>query len=438
MRKEIQVLFDEQTEMALLGAFLINPENLIMSTLRSEDFSNKSLGELFKVMREMADTHMEIDVSTVFSELKKRNITTWTKPDLYALTTACSSSMHWESYEIIIRDLSARRSVVAASTNLYNAAIDTEKPLSESISKTIESISESAGIQESAIHVSDWLEEFEDDIIQRAMGENESGLKTGFKNLDEILGGLEPKTMMLIMGVPAVGKSMFTMQVGLQMAANYPGAIYSLEMQGKSVIRRMISGMGRISAGSLKSGRMTEEEQARYDSTVKMIEKRRLYLSDFANWDLFSLRSELTKQKVNNGIRWFVLDYMYLMSDEIQQDEIRRTTTISTGLKKICSDLNLVGIIVHSLNKGGFEDGAIPSMKNVRGSGQVVYNADIILALSEVTRDLGTINGLDTLSESQRRNIRALWVLKGRELQYTKQYALFTKMPDYPLFTEFK
>jgi len=244
--------------------------------------------------------------------------------------------------------------------------------------------------------------------------------------------------MMLIMGVPAVGKSMFTMQVGLQMAANYPGAIYSLEMQGKSVIRRMISGMGRISAGSLKSGRMTEEEQARYDSTVKMIEKRRLYLSDFANWDLFSLRSELTKQKVKNGIRWFVLDYMYLMSDEIQQDEIRRTTTISTGLKKICSDLNLVGIVVHSLNKGGFDDGAIPSMKNVRGSGQVVYNADIILALSEVTRDLGTINGLDTLSESQRRNIRALWVLKGRELQYTKQYALFTKMPDYPIFTEYK
>jgi len=214
MRKDIQVLFDEQTEMALIGAFLINPENLIMSTLRSEDFSNKSLGELFKVMREMADTHMEIDVSTVFSELKKRNITTWTKPDLYALTTACSSSMHWESYEIIIRDLSARRSVVAASTNLYNAAIDTEKPLSESISKTIESISESAGIQESAIHVSDWLEEFEADIIQYAMGEKESGLKTGFKNLDEILGGLEPKTMMLIMGVPAVGKSMFTMQVG--------------------------------------------------------------------------------------------------------------------------------------------------------------------------------------------------------------------------------
>jgi hypothetical protein len=100
--------------------------------------------------------------------------------------------------------------------------------------------------------------------------------------------------------------------------------------------------------------------------------------------------------------------------------------------------LNLVGIIVHSLNKDGFDNGAIPTMKNVRGSGQVVYNADIILALSEVTRDLGTINGLDTLSESQRRNIRALWVLKGRELQYTKQYALFTKMPDYPVFSEFE
>jgi len=270
------------------------------------------------------------------------------------------------------------------------------------------------------------------------MGEKEPGLKTGFKNLDEILGGLEQKTMMLIMGVPAVGKSMFTMQIGLQMAASYPGAIYSLEMQGKSVIRRMISGFGRISAGSLKSGQMTAEEQSRYNSTVKMMETRRLYISDLADWNLFSLRSELTKQKVKHGIKWFVLDYMYLMSDEIQQDEIRRTTTISTGLKKICSDLNLVGIIVHSLNKEGFDNGAIPTMKNVRGSGQVVYNADIILALSEVAKDLGLNHGLDALSEGQRKNIRALWVLKGRELQYTKQFALFTKMPDYPIFTEYK
>ena len=49
MRKDIQVLFDEETEKSLIGAFLINPENLIMSTLRSEDFSNKNLGELYKV-----------------------------------------------------------------------------------------------------------------------------------------------------------------------------------------------------------------------------------------------------------------------------------------------------------------------------------------------------------------------------------------------------
>jgi len=438
MKKELQVLFDEETERALIGAFLINPENLTMSTLKPEQFSNRKLGELYGLLREMAESHTEIDISTVYSEVSRREKDSWTKPDLYALTTDCSSSMHWQSYEEIIRDLASRRSVIAASSNLYNDALNTEKPLAESISKVIDGISQSAGVPESAVHVSEWLEDFENDQIQRAMGEKLPGLKTGFKNLDEILGGLEPKTMMMIMGIPAVGKSMFTMQMGLQMAALCPGAIYSLEMQGRSVIRRMISGLGRISAGSLKEGRMTAEEQARYDSTIALMEKRRLFLSDYADWDLLTLRAELTKQKVKNGIRWFVLDYMYLMSDEMQDDEIRRTTTISTGLKKICSDLNLVGIIVHSLNKEGFDNGAIPTMKNVRGSGQVVYNADIIVALSEVTKDLGLNHGLDALSEGQRRNIRALWVLKGRELQNTKQCALYTKLPEYPIFTEYE
>ena len=148
MRKDIQVLFDEATEKSLIGAFLINPENLMMSTLKPEQFSNRKLGELYGLLREMAESHTEIDISTVYSEVSRREKDSWTKPDLYALTTDCSSSMHWQSYEEIIRDLASRRSVIAASSNLYNDALNTEKPLAESISKVIDGISQSAGVPE--------------------------------------------------------------------------------------------------------------------------------------------------------------------------------------------------------------------------------------------------------------------------------------------------
>jgi replicative DNA helicase len=432
---KIETLFDEEMEKSLLGAFIIAPENLLMSTAKPEMFSSKQNAELFRALRRMSDKKEEIDISSLYSDLVSHGVTGWTKMALHDLTLSCGSSMHWQTYEDRLRELYSRRQVVTASSALYADALDIEKPLEETVSHIIDQISKTTGISESAVHISDWLDDFEEDLIARAMGERIPGLKTGFSNLDDIIGGLEPKTMMMVMGIPAVGKSMFTMQIGLQMAAWYPGVIYSLEMQGRSVIRRMISGMGKINSGSLKEGRMTAEEKARYDQTIQMIGKRKLYISDYADWNLATLRAELTKQKVMNGIRWFVLDYMYLMSDELQEDETRRTTTISTGLKKICSDLGLVGIIVHSLNKGGLEDNVIPSMKHVRGSGQVVYNADIIVGLSEVPRDM---SGLESLSESQRKNIRALFILKGREIQNPKQYTLFTKNPDYPVFSEFE
>jgi len=433
--QKLQTLFDEETEKSLLGAFIIAPENLMMSTAQPEMFSSKQNAELFRALRRMSEKKEEIDISSVYSDLVTHGVNGWTKIALHDLTLSCGSSMHWKTYEDKLRELYSRRQVVTASSSLYADALDIDKPLEETVSHIIDQITKTTGIAESATHVSDWLDDFEEDQIQRALGEKIPGLKTGFSNLDDILGGLEPKTMMMIMGIPAVGKSMFTMQIGLQTAAWYPGAIYSLEMQGRSVIRRMVSGMGKISAGSLKEGRMTAEEKERYDQTIQSIGRRKLYISDYADWNLATLRAELTKQKVKNGIRWFVLDYMYLMSDEMQEDETRRTTTISTGLKKICSDLGLVGIIVHSLNKTGMDDGAVPSMKQVRGSGQVVYNADIILGLSEVPRDM---SGMESLSESQRKNIRALFIIKGREIQNPKQYTLFTKNPDYPVFSEFE
>ena len=61
--QKLQTLFDEETEKSLLGAFIIAPENLMMSTAQPEMFSSKQNAELFRALRRMSEKKEEIDIS---------------------------------------------------------------------------------------------------------------------------------------------------------------------------------------------------------------------------------------------------------------------------------------------------------------------------------------------------------------------------------------
>jgi len=152
---KIETLFDEEMEKSLLGAFIIAPENLLMSTAKPEMFSSKQNAELFRALRRMSDKKEEIDISSLYSDLVSHGVTGWTKMALHDLTLSCGSSMHWQTYEDRLRELYSRRQVVTASSALYADALDIEKPLEETVSHRIDQISKTTGISESAVHISD-------------------------------------------------------------------------------------------------------------------------------------------------------------------------------------------------------------------------------------------------------------------------------------------
>jgi len=139
----------------------------------------------------------------------------------------------------------------------------------------------------------------------------------------------------------------------------------------------------------------------------------------------------LSRLKAQQNISWFVLDYLYLLNDG-GADEIERTSLASKGLKRICKDLNLAGIIIHSMTKGGMAS-EIPDQSDLRGSGQAVYDADLITFLTKfkpMTRQE------EKIKEKDRENLRTLWFGKGRELEDPQRYIHFTKFQGFPAFAE--
>jgi replicative DNA helicase len=197
------------------------------------------------------------------------------------------------------------------------------------------------------------------------------GIPTGFKDFDILTGGLQLTELLLVAGQAGVGKSILIMQMAQQIAEQkYPGALYSLEMLGRSIGVRALSAASGIPSRTLKSGGMTDDQWPQFARAVEVQESFPIYMSDNEFWTTAGLRADLARLKRQANIQWFMVDYSYLIADgQGILNETERTQLVIAALKGICKSLNLAGIVIHSLNKLG----------ELRGSGQIKYEADVVL-----------------------------------------------------------
>jgi replicative DNA helicase len=436
----IHKLQNEDAEIGICGAILVNPDRVfdVSRIVTPADFYSPQYRTIYEAELALDKRNSDIDLVTLSNELKERG-----KLDevgglncLIKIANETPSSLHATSYAEIVAGLAKRRRIFTQAHKLQKLAMDAgdlDYPIEFELGKIIDELAQSGQPSEQTFGIDFVVDEFMADLEDRKSGKIKPGLMTGFKKLDNLLGGLQPGQMVTIAGGPGTGKSMLAMQIAMQMSLTVPGALYSLEMPRQSVMRRMIASRGKIDTKNLLTGRLTQTEAVSIQDAADTIRGMKLSLSDSSNWNLTSLRADLIELKRKKNIKWFVFDYIYLLNDKIAEDEVSRSTYISRQLKKICTDLGLVGIIINSLNKEGMR-ATSPSLADLRGSGQAGYDLDIGLFLMGV-------DGLDEfkmLSEAQRQNMRALFLVKGRDIAMNDQAIVLCKGAIYPIFEEWQ
>jgi replicative DNA helicase len=215
------------------------------------------------------------------------------------------------------------------------------------------------------------------------------------------------------------------MQAGFQMAAaGEPGALYSIEMKGEAVVRRRVSHDSKVNTRTIKAGYMNDDEFAAFSQALVSYEDIPLYMSDAADLTTAAMRADLTRLKIQYGIRWFVVDYAFLLRDGegAGLQDWERSGLVSSRIKTICRALDLAGIVIHSMTKAGM-DALIPEGQHVRGSGQIFYDADVLLFM---VRD----------EQEHRDNIVKCIFGKGRELERPKAYFELVRLPGFPALAD--
>lgn len=447
MTETIARLNSPEAEQAYLGCILIDGSVLTHTPAIPDDFQtnrNRWIYEAADAVKRRGDP---VDLLTVTAELERNNRLGEAGGPAYlmSLLNATPSSLNAAAYAGIMSDKRRRRELVTIAQRIVQSAYDETKPVDTDLPSFITDLASSASNPGGAKPIAMALSALYDEVSARMADPRDIwGIPTGFSKLDLLNGGMQQGEVVLVAGLPGAGKSILCNDLAAGMARHAPGAIYSMEMKSTAVLRRLISGRSGLTTRALKTGRINDEDMDAFVRAIEYFTSLPVFISDAQGWTTTSLRADLARLKAERGIKWVLIDYMYLLKDGEGKDENTRTIMASEGLKRIASELDLAVLVVHSLNKTGMgafgknsdDVEGMGSMENLRGSAQVGYNVDTACYLTGYNQDLFS-KPEEKIAPAYRQNARVLWFAKGRELEKPKQYIILIMKPGFPKFSEY-
>jgi replicative DNA helicase len=401
----------KESEAALLGAILIDPSIINRVSIEPEKFYDIGHQEIYRAMRSIGSRDLDILTLTEVLERKNKINDVGGQGYLIGLPSQCPQAYNFETYERIIRDTAIRRFVINSAGHLAKEAYNEQSNIGDAISKAVSDLVQSAKPKGGAVAMKEYLTDLYSEISERA--ENPKlihGLETGMKGFDKITYGLQAGEEFIIAGQPGTGKSLLAFQLGCGVAANgHAGAVYALEMSGKAMVRRRLSAITKIPTYNMLSGVDMNEKWEKLNKGVEELDPLPIYISDATDWTTLQLRADLSRLKQQQGVEWFILDYLDLLVDSYGKDRNEKSEYLSRQIHGICKDLDLAGIVIQSLNKQGY--GSSPTMSHLSGSHKVSYDADSIAILSQDEKEENVVNLIwDKMRESD--GARALKLVK--------------------------
>jgi replicative DNA helicase len=274
--------------------------------------------------------------------------------------------------------------------------------------------------------------------IEGATGEI-NGIITGFNDLDRMTGGLKGGQFGIIAARPSIGKTAFALNIATNAAysaLNENGdvvAVFSLEMAKKELLKRCAATIGNINAQSMKSAGIsfTAEDWGKLTNAMDVLAKSDVKIFDKAGIDVNYIWSKVRKLKRQNPGRriMVIIDYLQLIQGSKKHNGNRQAEIgeISRTLKTMARKLGVVVIALSQLSRGvESRQDKRPMMSDIRESGQIEQDADIIAFLY---RD----DYYD--KESENKNIIEVIIAKHRDgpvglvnLAFIKEYGKFVNL----------
>jgi len=242
-----------------------------------------------------------------------------------------------------------------------------------------------------------------------------TGVGTGFRNLDQMTGGLQPGQLLIVAGRPSMGKTAFALNVAMNVARGREAgevAVFSLEMDTDSLMERLLSAEAMVSAHQWRRGEMTPEEIKRVNIGASSISASTLWIDDHATQTVLDIRSKCRRLKASpRGLKLVLIDYLQLLrpvSGSSSRSREQEVAQMSLALKGLARELRVPVICLSQLSRSPEQrQDKRPMLSDLRESGSIEQDADLVAFLFRPEyyfRDDPALEGAAELILAKQRN----------------------------------
>ncbi len=216
------------------------------------------------------------------------------------------------------------------------------------------------------------------------------GTRTGFLDLDRLTFGFHPGEMIVLAARPSVGKTSFAMNIAENAAIPGPNnpepaavLVFSLEMSSESLAQRVLCSRARVNMNKLRDGFSSRDDQQAIVEAAGEIKKADIIVDDQGSLNILEVRAKSRRVKARyKNLGLVVVDYLQLVAGmDNRASRENQIAEISRGMKAMAKELEVPVLVLSQLNRESEREKREPRMSDLRESGAIEQDADVVMLL---------------------------------------------------------
>lgn len=389
-----------EAEESLLGAMMLSKDAIQTATAlirnRAEMFYKPAHGHIYDAIAAMASAGEKVDPITVAEHLTRRGLldSAGGPGVLVALQASAPAVANVGRYAEIVAELWALRKLITTAGEIaemgYSLPDDVDAAVAAAAGM-VQAIQRERG-GGGMMLLSEALGITLDEIERRYEDETSGTIDTGLDQLDRILGGIQPGSLVVAAARSGVGKTAFALCVAAHVALvlGQPVLVHTLEMSVIEIVKRLMASELRVDSRALRSGKVSERDWERISDGIGKLAEAPLWIDDDNEATVASIRANVMEIYQLMGVppALVIVDYVQLMEGDSSSGRQQELANISRQLKVLAgkpiagTDAKTVVMALSQLKRDVDErQDKRPMLKDLRETGALEMDADLVLGI---------------------------------------------------------
>lgn len=364
-----------------------------VGTLAVEDFYYVAHRAIWDAIQGISNRAEPVDAITLAEELHRKGRLDQAGGAAYIgdLIDYVGTTAGLRAHLAIMLDAARKRRLIAAATQIAESGYDpatSAEDLAEDAERAVfrasgELASEEATPLRDCVRAA--LHDVEAAAKARQTGTQAAdAVSSGFRDLDDLIVGLEPGLVYLLAARPRMGKTaMATRMLRCRAEMGTPGVLYSMEQPKEQIALRLLADEAGVDLLRLRRGDLTHEEWAGLSNAAGLLCELPMLIDDRRGLSVSQIRASARRLAARGRCGLVAIDFLNRMRpSQPRAPRHEQIAEFSYGIQSLAGELKIPVLFLGQLNRECEKrPDRRPMLSDLRDSGSLEEDAHVVLFL---------------------------------------------------------